>query len=45
MKVHSMDLSERVVAACDRGEGAREEVAKRFCVDIARVYRLLQRRR
>src|SRR4051812_19819617 len=45
MKAYSMDLRERVVAACDRGEGTREEIAKRFCVGIAWVYRLLQRRR
>jgi transposase len=45
MNAYSMDLRERVVTACDRGEGTREEVAKRFCVSIAWVYRLLQRRR
>jgi transposase len=45
MKTYSMDLRERVVAACDRGEGTREEIARRFCVGVAWVYRLLQRRR
>jgi transposase len=45
MNAYSMDLRERVVAACDRGEGTREQIAKRFCVGVARVYRLLQRRR
>jgi transposase len=40
-----MDLRERVVAACDRGEATRDEIAQRFCVSIAWVYRLLQRRR
>jgi transposase len=45
MKAYSMDLRERVVAACDRGEGTREEIARRFRVGIAWVYRLLQRRR
>jgi transposase len=45
MKAYSMDLRERVVAACDRGEGTREEIARRFCVGVAWVYRLLQRRR
>jgi transposase len=40
-----MDLRERVVAACDRGEGSREQIAKRFCVSVAWVYRLLARRR
>ena len=45
MKTYSMDLRERVVAACDRGEGTREQIAKRFQVGVAWVYRLLQRRR
>jgi transposase len=45
MKAYSMDLRERVVAACDRGEGTREQIAKRFQVGLAWVYRLLQRRR
>jgi transposase len=45
VKAHSMDLRERVVAACDCGEGTREEIAKRFRVGVAWVYRLLQRRR
>src|SRR5438270_14076024 len=40
-----MDLRERVVTACDRGEGTREQIAKRFQVGLAWVYRLLQRRR
>src|SRR3954463_9220952 len=45
MKAYSMDLRERVVAACDRGEGTPEQIAKRFQVGLAWVYRLLQRRR
>jgi transposase len=45
MNAYSMDLRERVVAACDRGEGTREEIARRFRVGVAWVYRLLQRRR
>src|SRR4051812_15682417 len=45
MQSYSMDLRERVVAACDRGEETREQVAKRFCVSTAWVYRLLARRR
>src|SRR4051794_17234802 len=45
MNAYSMDLRERVVAACDRGEGTREEIAKRFGVGVAWVYRLLQPRR
>ena len=45
MRSYSMDLRERVVAACDGGEEIREGVAKRFCVSVAWVYRLLARRR
>lgn len=45
MHAYSMDLRERVVAACDRAEGTREQIAQRFCVSIAWLYRLLQRRR
>lgn len=45
MRSYSIDLRERVVAACDRGEGTREQVANRFCVSVAWVYRLLARRR
>ena len=45
MKVYSMELGERVVAACDPGEGTREQIAKQFQVGLAWVYRLLQRRR
>jgi transposase len=45
MRSDSMDLRERVVAACDSGEETREQVARRFCVSLAWVYRLLARRR
>ena len=45
MRSYSMDLRERVVAACDSGEGTREQIAKRFRVSVAGVYRLLARRR
>lgn len=45
MRPYSMDLRERVVSACDRGEGTREEIARRFEVGVAWVYRLLKRRR
>jgi transposase len=45
MKAYSMDLRERVVAACDRREGTREEIARRFAVSVAWVYNLLRRRR
>src|SRR5215472_5612524 len=45
MRSYSIDLRERVVAACDRGEGTREQIARRFRVSVAWVYRLLARRR
>ena len=45
MKRYSMELREQVVAACDRKEGKREEIAKRFNVSTAWIRRLLQRRR
>ena len=45
MKPYSMDLRERVVAACDAREGTREQIADRFGVSTAWIRRLLQRRR
>jgi transposase len=45
MNAYSMDLRERVVAACDRGEGTREQIDRRFCVSVPWVYKLLARRR
>jgi len=45
MRPYSMDLRERVVAACDAREGSREQIAKRFGVSTAWIRRLLQRRR
>ena len=44
MRAYSMDLRERVVAACDAG-GARDEIAARFSVSARRVRDLLKRRR
>jgi transposase len=45
MRALSMDLRQRVVAACDRGEGTPREIATRFSVSLAWVYRLWQHRR
>ena len=45
MRAYSMDLRERVVAACDEGLDTRAEVAERFSVSESWVRRLLQRRR
>ncbi len=40
----SLDLRERIVAACDAQEGTREEVAKRFKVSLGLVKKLLTQR-
>jgi transposase len=45
MKAYSMDLRERVVAACDAGGATREQVADRFSVSVRWVRALLRRRR
>ena len=45
MRTYSMDLRDRVIAACDSGRGTRREVAERFGVSTAWIRRLLQRRR
>jgi transposase len=45
MRAYSMDLRERVVAACDARDGTREQIAERFSVSVAWARRLLQRRR
>jgi transposase len=45
MKAYSMDLRERVVAACDQGGATREAIAARFSVSVRWVRDLLKRRR
>jgi transposase len=45
MAAYSMDLRQRVVAACDDGFDTRAEIAERFAVSPAWIRRLLQRRR
>lgn len=45
MKAYSMDLRERVVAACDARDGTREDIAARFSVSISWIRDLLKRRR
>lgn len=45
MKTYSIDLRERVVAACDAKEGTKREIARRFGVSESWVYFLLKRRR
>lgn len=45
MKTYSMDLRQRVVDACDRGEATRPPIAQRFSVSISWIRELLKRRR
>ena len=45
MKAYSMDLRERVVAACDARDGTRERIAARFSVSVSWIRDLLKRRR
>jgi transposase len=45
MRPYSMDLRERVIAACDAGDATREQVAVRFSVSARWVRDLLRRRR
>ncbi len=45
MRLYSMNLRRRVVAACDCKDGRRVEIAERFGVSTAWIRRLLQRRR
>ena len=45
MKTISLDLRERILAAYDGGDDAREGVARRFQVSLGFVKKLLQQRR
>jgi transposase len=45
MTTYSMDLRERVVAACDAHDGTRQQIAARFSVSVSWVRDLLRRRR
>ena len=45
MATLSMDLRERIVAAYDRGDGTREQIADRYDVSLGMVKKLLQQRR
>lgn len=40
-----MDLRERILAAYDRGEGTRDQIASRFQVSLGSVKKLIQQRR
>ena len=41
----STDLRERIVAAYDRGDGTRQQIAARYDVSLGMVKKLLQQRR
>jgi len=41
----SIDLRERIVAAYDRGDGTRQQIADRYDVSLGMVKKLLQQRR
>jgi transposase len=45
MKAYSIDLRERVAAACDAGGATREQVAARFSVSVPWIRKLLRQRR
>ena len=45
MKTYSIDLRERVVAACDARDGTREQIAARFSVSVSWIRDLVRRRR
>jgi transposase len=45
VKTYSMDLRERVVAACDARDGTREQIAARFSVSVSWIRDLMKRRR
>ncbi len=45
MATLSMDLRERILAAYDRNEGTRLQIAERFTVSLGMVKKLLQQRR
>jgi transposase len=45
MKTYSMDLRQRVVTACDRGDATREQIAARFSVSVSWIRDLMKRRR
>ena len=45
MKALSLDLRERIVAACDRGDQTEQQIADRFEVSLGMVKKLLKQRR
>lgn len=45
MATLSLDLRERILTSYDKGEGTRDEIARRFRVSLGMVKKLLQQRR
>ena len=45
MATLSLDLRERILRAYDKGQGTRDEIAKRFDVSLGMVKKLQQQRR
>ena len=45
MATLSLDLRQRIVSTCDRGEGTQEQIARRFGVSHGMVKKLLQQRK
>ena len=45
MATLSLDLCQRIINTCDRGEGTQEQIARRFGVSYGMVKKLLQQRR
>jgi len=45
MATLSLDLRQRIISTCDRGEGTQEQIARRFGVSHGMVKKLLQQRR
>ena len=45
MTAYSIDLRQRVVAACDARDGTRAQIAARFSVSVAWIRKLMRRRR
>ena len=45
MRAYSIDLRQRVVAACDAHDGTREQIAARFSVSVVWIRKLLCQRR
>jgi len=44
MKTLSIDLRERIIAAYDRGDSTRQQIADRFMVSLGMVKKLIQQR-